>query len=66
MPTWLLILLLVGIFVCFAVMPWARRFDKRIADRREAEGKPRSIVPNWVVVCIALVAVAAGIVIYNI
>lgn len=39
------------------VMPWARRFDRRVADRREARGKPRSIVPPWVVVaaCIAMI-----------
>lgn len=31
------------------VMPWARKFDKKVADRRELEGKSRFIVPPWVV-----------------
>lgn len=32
------------------IMPWARRFDKKVADRRELEGKPRSIVPPWAII----------------
>jgi hypothetical protein len=51
---------LVIIAVCVAwalVMPWARKFDRKVADRREAQGKPRSIVPPWimVVVCIGMI-----------
>lgn len=39
------------------VMPWVRRFDRKVADRREAQGKPRSIVPRWVMVvaCIGMI-----------
>ena len=52
------IVVLIGAYV--ALMPWARRFDRRVADRREAAGKPRSLVPPWVIAVAAVGMVVGG------
>ena len=45
------------------IMPWARRFGRQVADRREAQGKPRSIVPPWIiaVACIGMIVGGAAL-----
>ena len=65
-PIWLAalgILLLWALY--YVVMPHARRFDKRMADKRAAAGKPRSIVPSWVIFVGAGSMVVVGVVLMN-
>lgn len=67
MPLWLdVVLLVVGIACFFVLVPWGWKVDKRIADRREAQGKPRSLAPKWVPFAVAASAIVIGIVLNNI
>ncbi len=57
-------LAIIALMVAYVlIMPWARRFDRRVADRREAQGKPRSIVPPWIIVvaCIGMIIGGAAL-----
>ena len=55
------VLVIVAVFVAWAfVMPWAREFDRKVADRREAQGKPRSIVPPWILVVLCIGMIIGG------
>ena len=54
-------LVIIGVFVAWAfVMPWAHEFDRKVADRREAQGKPRSIVHPWILVVICIGMIIGG------
>jgi hypothetical protein len=46
---------------CAITYPAVQRFDRRVGDRREAQGKPRSVVPKWVVLLASLVLIVGGI-----
>jgi quinol-cytochrome oxidoreductase complex cytochrome b subunit len=45
---------------CFAILPWARRFDRRRAAARAAAG--RRPISRWWVLVIGVLLLATGIV----
>jgi len=63
LPLWLIGLVVIAIILSF-FLPWARRFDQRVGDRRVAAGKHRSIVPVWLGIGICLALIVTGVMIY--
>jgi hypothetical protein len=49
----------------FVVMPWARRHDRRVADRREATGRSRLVIPNWAFALLVLSLLAISALLYD-
>ena len=47
------------------LMPWARRHDKKVGDRREAAEKPRYVVPRWALVIVAIGMIIGGTVLMH-
>ncbi|NEN07807.1 hypothetical protein G3T36_18280 [Diaminobutyricibacter tongyongensis] len=64
-PPWLGYLFLALGFGVSLLVPWGRRVDRRIADRREAAGKSRTPFPKWVLYVAACGMIVLGLVIYN-
>lgn len=63
---WLVVAGVLLVWVLYYVaMPYARRFDRRMADKREAAGKPRSIVPPWVMFVGAGLMIVVGVLLMN-
>ena len=55
----------VVLIVCLAIWPRAIRHDRRVGDRREAEGKPRSAIPPWIAMVVAVAMIIGGTLLYN-
>lgn len=48
-PVWPAVVGLLLLWTLYVVgRPYLRRFDRRMADKREAAGKSRLVVPKWV------------------
>ena len=58
-------IVLVVLVACAIVWPMAIRHDRRVGDERVAAGKPRSPIPVWIVVVVAVAMIIGGNLLYN-